>query len=254
MVAAITVFGGYADAVCVPQRNLARVPAGVDPAQAVCLAFNYITAYQLLTRAAQARPGERVLVHGAAGGVGSAALEIAATARLHAYGTARGPGCDVVTKLGATPIDYQSEDFVHRIRQLTGDGVDVVLDGIGGTVAVRSLPALAPRGRLVMYGHYATLADGRRSYRRVAAFYAAGALAFAANLLPRGRRVLAYQSAKTRDRHPEWYQADLQVLFRLLADGHLHPLIAARLPLTDARHAHELLTQRGVQGKIVLLP
>jgi NADPH2:quinone reductase len=254
VVAAMTVSGGYADAVCVSAEHLARVPAGVDPAEAVCLAFNYITAYQLLTRTAQVRQGDRVLVHGAAGGVGSALLEIGRLARLELYGTASGDGCGVVAGLGATAIDYRACDFARRIRELTGDGVDVVFDGIGGTVSIRSYRILTRGGQLVMFGHYATLADGRRSATRVAVFYAAGALALAANLLPRGRRVRTYQSAKTRDRHPDWYRTDLALLFRLLAEGHLHPLIAARLPLADARRAHELLAQGGVHGKLVLLP
>jgi NADPH2:quinone reductase len=229
------------------------VPAGVDPAEAVCLAFNYITAYQMLVRTARVHPGDRVLVQGAAGGVGSAALEIGRTARLELYGTASGAGCEVVAGLGATPIDDRADDFVHRIRELTGDGVDVVLDGIGGEVVLRSYRVLAPGGRLVMYGHYSTLVAGRRSAKRVAVFHATGALALATNPLPRGRRVLTYQSAKTRDRHPEWYRADLGLLFRLLAEGHLHPIVAARLPLTEARRAHELLA-RGVRGKLVLVP
>lgn len=106
----------------------------------------------------------------------------------------------------------------------------------------------------MLFGHYATLIGGRRSARRMAIFYAAGALVLAGNLLPGGRRVRTYQSALTRDRHPDWYRADLATLFRLHADGHLHPLIAARLPLSQARSAHELLAQGGVQGKIVLVP
>jgi NADPH:quinone reductase len=185
--------------------------------------------------------------------VGSAALELAGLLKLRAYGTATGTGGTVVAALGATPIDYRAEDFVRSVRQLTGDGVDVVLDGIGGSAELRSLQALAPSGRLVMYGHHSTLVQGRRSTAKVALFYATGALAFAANLLP-GRRALAYQSAKTRDRHPEWYRADLEVLFRLLAEGRLHPLLAGRLPLTEARRAHEFLGRRGIHGKLVLIP
>ena len=254
MVAAITVFGSYADTVCVPQEHLVSVPAEVDPADAVCLAFNYLTAYQMLTRVAHVRPGARVLVHGAAGGVGSAAVEIGRVAGLELYGTATGAGCDVVAKLGATPIDYQTEDFVERIRELTGSGVDVVLDGIGGANSLRSYRALAPHGLLVMYGHYSTLINGRRSLRRLAVFYAAGALAFAANALPGRRRVRPYRSAITRDRHPDWYRTDVGVLFRLYLEGHLHPLIAARLPLSAARRAHEMLARGGVNGKIVLTP
>lgn len=91
-------------------------------------------------------------MHGAAGGVGTAALEIARAARLDADGTASGAGLDVVAEHGGTPIDFRAEDFVRRIHDLAGDGVDVVLDGIGGTVSVRSFRALAPRGRLVLYG------------------------------------------------------------------------------------------------------
>ncbi|MGY1735088.1 medium chain dehydrogenase/reductase family protein [Geodermatophilus sp. SYSU D00684] len=254
VVAAITVFGAYADAVCVPQEHLAPVPAGVDPAVAVCLAFNYITAFQMLTRTVRLHPGARVLVHGAAGGIGTAALEIGRVAGLQLYGTATGAGCDVVRRLGATPVDHRREDFMHRIRELTGEGVDVVLDGIGGTVSLRSYRTLAPQGVLVLFGHYATLVHGRRSATRVAAFYAAGALTLAANALPGGRSVRTYQSAVLRDRHPDWYRADLATLFQLLAEGHLKPLIAARIPLAEARQAHERLAGGGVQGKLVLTP
>lgn len=194
------------------------------------------------------------MVHGAAGGVGSAAVEIGRVAGLELYGTATGPGCDVVDKLGATPIDYQSKDFVDRIHELTSGGVDVVLDGIGGVTSLRSYRALVPHGRLIMYGHYSTLINGRRSAKRLAIFYAAGALAFAANAIPGGRRIRMYQSAITRDRHPDWYRTDVELLFRLHLDGHLHPLIAARLPLSAARQAHELLAKGGVHGKIVLIP
>lgn len=254
VVAAITVVGSYADAVCVPAEHVAPVPAGMDPAVAVCLAFNYITALQMLTRTVRVRPGARVLVHGAAGGIGTAALELGRVAGLNLYGTATGAGVEVVGNLGATAIDYRGEDFVRRVRELTGQGVDVVLDGIRDAVAVRSFRALGPGWRP---GAVRALLDADRWTAQcptVAIFYAAGALVLAGNLLPGGRRVRTYQSALTRDRHPDWYRADLATLFRLHADGHLHPLIAARLPLSQARSAHELLARGGVQGKIVLVP
>lgn len=147
VVAAITVVGSYADAVCVPAEHVAPVPAGMDPAVAVCLAFNYITALQMLTRTVRVRPGARVLVHGAAGGIGTAALELGRVAGLNLYGTATGAGVEVVGNLGATAIDYRGEDFVRRVRELTGQGVDVVLDGIRDAVAVRSFRALGPGWR-----------------------------------------------------------------------------------------------------------
>jgi NADPH2:quinone reductase len=134
---------------------------------------------------------------------------------------------------------------MRKIRELTGNGVDVMLDGIGGTNALRSYRALAPSGRPVMFGHDATLEKGRRTTKSMASFYAAGSLTLAGNLLPGGRRVGTYRSAITRDLHPDWYRTGLGVLFRLYLDGHLHPLIASRLSLSGARHAHELLAAPG---------
>jgi NADPH2:quinone reductase len=114
--------GGYAEFMCLPASELVPVPSGVDPAEAVCLVANYLTAHMLLHPTASVRSGERVLVHGAAGGVGSALVELGKLAGLEMYGTASRYNHEVVSALGATPIDYRTEDFVDRIRSLTGDG------------------------------------------------------------------------------------------------------------------------------------
>jgi NADPH2:quinone reductase len=106
----------------------------------------------------------------------------------------------------------------------------VVLDGIGGAVALRSYRALARGGRLVLFGQHSTLVHGRRSATRLAVFYAAGALALAASTLPGGRRVCTYRSAITRDRRPDWYREDVATLFRLHAQGALHPHSCGREP------------------------
>ncbi|MCC6829756.1 MAG: zinc-binding dehydrogenase [Thermoleophilia bacterium] len=257
-VAALTyhppVFGGYAEVVCLPAESVVAVPAGLDPAAVVSLVLNYVTAYQLLRRRARVRRGERLLVHGAAGGVGTAAMQLGRLFGLERYGTCSAAGARVVADLGGTPIDFRTEDFVRRLRALPGGGVDVVLDGIGGPVSVRSYRVLRRGGRLVLFGHRSTLVDGRRSARRLAAFYAGGATAVLANLLPGGRRVLTYRIAILRDRHPDWFRADLGVLLDLLAQGEIAPLIAERIPLAEARRAHERLGEGGVTGKLILIP
>ena len=166
-VGALTVWGADAERVCVPETYAVEVPEDLDPAEVVSLVFPYMTAYQLLHRVARVKSGETVLVHGAAGRVGTAVLELGALAGLRLYGTASARDRAAVERLGAVAIDYRNEDFLARVRELTGDGVDVVLDGIGGAVSLRSFRALRPGGRLVVFGHYATLAHGRKSWRAV---------------------------------------------------------------------------------------
>jgi NADPH:quinone reductase-like Zn-dependent oxidoreductase len=252
-IGALTVWGAYAERVCVPEVNAVEVPEDLDPAQVVSLVFPYMTAYQLLHRTAMARSGETVLVHGAAGRVGTAVLELGALAGLHLYGTASARDRGAVERRGAVAIDYRNDDFLVRVRELTGDGVDVVLDGIGGALSLRSFRALRPGGRLVVFGHYSTLAHGRKSRRGWIEWYAATASVELWGLLSR-RRVLTYRIQKLRDRRPDWYREDLLALLELLRVGKIHPAVAERLPLSDARHAHELLERSAAVGKLVLVP
>src|SRR4029453_15229137 len=105
-----------------PQRELVPVPSGLDAAEAVSLVLNYITAYQMMHRAAKAKSGQRALIHGAAGGVGSALLQLGRLASLEMYGTCSSRGASAVSNLGGIPIDYQQLDFAKEIHRLTGEG------------------------------------------------------------------------------------------------------------------------------------
>ncbi|MCI9872289.1 zinc-binding dehydrogenase [Arthrobacter humicola] len=253
-IGALTVWGANAERVCVPEAYAVDVPEDLDPAEVVSLVFPYMTAYQLLHRTAQAKPGESVLVHGAAGRVGAAILELGALARLRLYGTASGRDRAAVERLGAVAIDYQNEDFLARVRGLTGDGVDIALDGIGGPLSLRSFRALRPGGRLVVFGRYATIAQGRKNWPGVIAWYAAtGSVALWGWLSPR-RKVLSYRIQKLRIHHQDWFRADFFALLELLRRGEIHPVVAERLPLSDVRRAHELLGSTAAKGKIVLVP
>src|SRR5262252_4044325 len=132
IVAAMPISGAYAEYVCLPQRELVPVPSGLDAAEAVSLILNYITAYQMMHRSAKVKPGQRALIHGAAGGVGSALMQLGRLAGLEMYGTCSSSGASAVSSLGGIPIDYRRQEFVEEIHRLTSKGVDVVFDGIGG--------------------------------------------------------------------------------------------------------------------------
>lgn len=240
--------GGYAESICLPAREMVPVPPGVDPAEAVSVVVNYLTAYQHLHEFGRVRPGERLLVHGATGGVGSALLQLGALAGLELFGTASQERLDVVSRLGATPID-RGDALVPRIRTLTGAGVDVVVDTVGGArLAWDSYRALRPGGRLVWLGAGATKRGGLR----------AGLLTLPMLLLlnafPDGKRApMIPDVGRYSAAHPEWYRQTLSRLLEWLAEGRIKPMVAARVPLADTRQAHELLERGGVVGKIVLI-
>ncbi|HEX8985813.1 MAG TPA: medium chain dehydrogenase/reductase family protein [Bryobacteraceae bacterium] len=260
IVAALPIHGAYAEFVCLPQHELVPVPPGLDPAEAVSLVLNYITAYQMMHRSVHVRPGKRVLIHGAAGGVGSALLQLGRVAGLEMYGTCSSRGAPAVSGLGGIPIDYQHRDFVEEIHRLTGEGVDVVFDPIGGAHLWDSRKALRPGGTVVGYGLQTSLRGeglaskrpGRRQrFRGTAVFglYIAGGW-----LLPGRKRVVPYSIQTLKRIRPALFRQDLIALFDLLRQQKIKPLIAQRLPLSEARQAHELLGKGGVTGKIVLIP
>jgi NADPH2:quinone reductase len=259
IVAALPIHGAYSEFVCLPERALVPVPPGLDPGEAVSLVLNYVTAYQMLHRSAKVRAGQRVLIHGAAGGVGSALLQLGRLAGLEMYGTCAARGAETVSNLGGIPIDYQHQDFVTEIHRLTSEGVDAVFDGIGGTHIWRSRKALRPGGKVVAYGLTGSLNQGRlasgRSGRRnrfgpIAIFglYIAGGF-----LLPGRKRVVPYSIQWLMRMKPAFFRQDLIALFDLLQQQKIKPLIAHRFPLTEARRAQEFLGEGGVAGKIVLL-
>ena len=258
-VAAMPISGAYAEYVCLPQRELVPVPDGVDPAEAVSLVLNYITAYQMLHRSAKVKPGQRVLIHGASGGVGTALLQLGRLAGLEMYGTCSSRGARTVAELGGVPIDYREQDFVQEIRRLAGEGVDAVFESIGGTHIWRSRKALRPGGRVVAYGLTSSLRGGRLASGRTGRRNRFGAIAIfglyiaAGWLLPGRRWVVPYSIQTLKRLRPELFRQDLIALLDLLRQGKVKPIIARRLPLAEARQAHELLGKGGVTGKIVLV-
>jgi NADPH:quinone reductase-like Zn-dependent oxidoreductase len=243
-VAALIQTGGYSRFIVLAASDLVRVPTGLDPAEAVSLVLNYTTAYQLIHRIARLRQGESVLIHGAAGGVGTASLQLGSLVGLKMLGTASKPKHDLVTALGGIPIDYRTEDFGQRAA-----GVDAVFDAIGGANWLRSYRALGKGGRFVGYGVSAAIEGGRR---RVLLAVASFAWLRLASLVP-GKSARWYNVMTEKKKQPDQFREDLAQLLFMLQQKLIRPVVAERLPLREAARAHELLERASFSGKMVLM-
>ena len=246
-VGAMTIRGAYSQFAIVPENILVPVLEPLDPAEAVCLILNYVTAYQMLHRLAKVSSGQRILIHGAAGGVGTALLQLGALHGLTMYGTASKSKQDAIAAAGGIPIDYRSEDFSKRTLELSRGGVDAVFDAVGGTNWWRSYRLLRRGGALVCYGVSRAVTHGKIA--GAGSFLLLGAL----KLIPDRRRCVWYNVTGLRKQHPDWFRADLKTLFDLLSLRKIKPLIASRLPLREAAKANELIERATFAGKIVLL-
>ena len=245
VVAALLGHGGYSQFVFRPEADLVPVPAGLDPAEEVCLVLNYVTAYQMLHRVSRVKAGDKILIHSAAGGVGTALIELGRIAGLKMFGTASTGKLELVSRLGCEAIDYRKSDFVKEIRSRTGDGVDYVFDSVGGTHWLRSSQCLKPGGLLIPFGSQNALAGG--AMRRLEDIVSAGFLA-----LRPGRRISLYSISGMKRKHPEWFREDLSILLGMLSEKRVNPIVAERLPWTEAVEAHRRLESGQLLGKLVL--
>jgi NADPH2:quinone reductase len=249
LVAALPIVGGYSEYIVLSSDELVPVPPGLDHAEAVSLVLNYTTAYQMLHRCAHIRSGESILINGGgAGGVGTALLQLGKLANLKKmYGTASSNKHDIVSGLGGIPIDYKSVDLVQEINKLTSHegererGVDAVFDAIGGKSLISSYEILRSGGRLVAYGPFSPTDIGDWM------------MMFTLNLVPDTRNFMLYSIQTLKRLKPDWFHEDLTMLLNLLKEGKIKPIIAGRMPLNQAAHAHELLASGSVEGKIVLI-
>jgi NADPH:quinone reductase-like Zn-dependent oxidoreductase len=235
-VADMTVVGSNAAYCTLRADRLTRVPAGLDAAEAATLILSWTTAYQLLHRAARVQQGQRVLVQGAAGAVGQALLVLGSLAGLELWGTARGSHAAMIRELGATPIDYQREDFTRVLP----DGFDVVFDGIAQDGYRRSFAALKSGGLICAYGYSA----GVQAQRRMATMLMWIARLYLWGWLPGGQRALFYSINVMRARHPSWFREDLERLFGLLATGTIRPRVAERISFDKVAEAHRRLAEK----------
>jgi len=249
-VADLTVLGSNAAYRTLRADQLARVPANVDAAEAAALILSWTTAYQLLHRTARVQRGQRVLVQGAAGALGQALLVLGRLAGLELWGTARGAHAALIRDLGATPIDYQREDFT---RVLPG-GFDVVFDGIGEDGYRRSFAALKRGGLLCAYGYTAGMPAQRRLLTVLMLIARVYLWRLLLSWLPGGKRMCVYSINLMQARHPAWFREDLERLFGLLATRAIRPSVAERISFDEVAEAHRRLEAGGLVGRLVLCP
>jgi NADPH:quinone reductase-like Zn-dependent oxidoreductase len=255
-VVAIARFGAHSDTVCVPSSQAFAIPHGKDFTEAAAIPVNYLTAYHILFRAAPVRPGERVLVHMAAGGLGTAALQLCRTVDgVETFGTASAAKHAALRQEGCThPIDYHTTDYAKEVRRLTGgEGVDVVLDPLGGADTRKGLKLLRPGGRLAACG-FANLASGqRRNPARVLRQLASIPILTPLQLMNANKTVAGVHIGRLIDRMDVLTQELTEVL-ALWAAGTITPHIDATYPFSKAADAHRRILSHGNTGKIVLIP
>lgn len=239
-VCALLAGGGYAERVAVPAGQLMPVPAGVDLVTAAVLPEAAGTVWSNLVMAGRLTEGDAVLIHGGASGIGTMATQVAdALGAAHVACTVGSPAkAEAVRGLGADlVVDYKTQDFVEAVRQLTGRGVDLILDIIGAKYLARNLEALAPDGRLVIIG----LQGGATAE------------------IDLGRVMVNRQSvhattlrARPVEQKAAICRAVVAGLWPLVADGRVRPVVGASYPMTDAAAAHRLVEESGHVGKVLL--
>ncbi|WP_135820923.1 quinone oxidoreductase family protein [Halostella litorea] len=240
-VVAMTNGGAYADYVTTDPASVFPIPEGMSFAEAAGFPVQFLTAHGCLFEWGGLEEGERVLIHAAAGGVGTAAVQLASRAGAEVFGTASSrEKLDLAAELGCDhPINYVEEDFVERVDELTdGEGVDLVLDGVGGDTFGDSLDAIPQFGRIVAYG----AASGRPGEVDT------GTLLFG------NKSVIGYHLGRAMATDPNRVLKAVPDLQQGLQAGELEVIVGETFPLADAAEAHEFIENRGSTGKVVLTP
>ncbi|HYW46900.1 MAG TPA: zinc-binding dehydrogenase [Bryobacteraceae bacterium] len=242
-VAALTVYGAFAELLVREAGHFLPIPDGVSDRDAAAVILNYVTAWQMIYRVAKVEAGRTALVTGAAGGVGTAALQLLRLAGVKTYGAASAPKHGTLRSLGATPIDYRAGSIDRLTRALEPGGVDYVFDAVGGANIGGCIGALRRGGTLVGFGFMGASATLSQ-------------LAMFANIFLgarlRGRHGRFYGITMLYRKDPKPLREDLPGIFSLLAEKKVDPLVTRTFPLLDAREALELLAAGSVEGKIVL--
>jgi NADPH:quinone reductase-like Zn-dependent oxidoreductase len=241
-VSALTVLGGYAEYIFLGEEKLIPVPTTLDPAEAAPLILNYIVAYQTLHRSAKVKAGDKVLIIGASGGIGTAYLQLGKVADLRMYGIASKSKHPILTEYGATPIDYHTQDFIEVMRKAEPDGLAAVFDGIGGDYIQRGFSLLRRGGTYVGYANPLSVSRTFRFLGQVILL----------NLLPNGRSAKYYGTGISRFNNRPFLE-DWATLFKLLEEGKIKPIIEKKLPILEAAQANRLLESGQVIGNIVLV-
>lgn len=245
-VADLTTTGSYAQFRTLEAERCTVVDTSLDPAEATSLVLSWMTAYQLLHRDACVKPGQKILVIGAAGAVGQALVTLGKLAGCLVWGTASSRHADLVRGLGATHVDRDVEDF----GQVVEERFDAVFDGIAERGFSRAWGGVGPRGHLSAFGLSAGVQQNV-SIGKVGFWFAK---LWCWNVFYGRRTTSFYLITSMRQKHPEWFVSDLEKLLGMLKRGEIRPRITDRIGLEDVARAHTRIERGGLEGKIVLVP
>jgi len=252
-VLALTRFGGYAERVVVPAVQVFALPEQISLVTAAALPVNYLTAYLMVSICGHLQPAERILIHGAAGGVGLAAVQLCRLRQAEIYGTASASKHTFLQQQGVHHcIDYRHEDVTAVIMRLTdGRGVDIVLDPHGGRSFAQSYKLLAPLGRLIMFGVARLSRAERRRLLPMLWQILCMPWFHPIRLLNDNKAVIGVNLGHLWDQTSLLRQA-MEYLLHLYQQGQIDPVIAHTFPLPEAAAAHRYLHERRNIGKVVL--
>jgi synaptic vesicle membrane protein VAT-1 len=252
-VLALTNFNAYAEWAAVPAERVYRIPSGMTFDEGAAIAVNYLTAYHSMFAMGNLQPGDRILIHGAAGGVGTAAVQLARARGLVIFGTAGSIKQEYLRKIGVDhPIDYESNDFVEVIQKYSPEGVEMVMDAIGGKSFARSYQCLAPTGRLVIYGFSAAAGpEGKRNWPRMIKAYLQTPKFHPLKLMEQNAAVIGVSLGKVIARGL-LVRTELEEIFRLYSTGKIKPAIGKSFPLEQGVAAHQYVQNRKSVGKVIL--
>jgi NADPH:quinone reductase-like Zn-dependent oxidoreductase len=252
-VIAATQFNAYAEWAVAPASQVHRLPAGMTFEDGAAILVNYLTAYHSMFTMGNLQPGDRILIHNAAGGVGIAAVQLARARGLVTIGTA-GPGKqEYLRKIGVNhAIDYTRGDIVDAVRKCAPDGVDLVMDAIGGKSFAQSFECLGPVGRLVVYGFSISAGpDGKRHVLRGLRALLQTPRFDPLKLMQRNAAVIGVNLGGVRSR-AALLRGELDEIFRMYGEGKIKPVIAKTFRLEDAAAAHQYIHDRKNIGKVLL--
>jgi NADPH:quinone reductase-like Zn-dependent oxidoreductase len=238
--------GAYRELIDVDPCFVVPVPPDLSDETAALLPLNYLTALAMIERCAHLEKGQSFLIHGAAGGVGTAALELARTSGLRAYGSASKAKRDLIASLGGIPLRREDGAWIDELKALEGGGVDAAFDAFGAASFRKSWRSLSRGGTLVCYGMSPSIDGGN-------ADFVAGLLYLAAwKAFGRGRRVAICGAPAIIRRDQAWYRASMARIFALAESGALKPTLAGIVPWDRVSEAHRRLAEGSTKGKILL--
>ena len=252
-VAALTHFNAYAEWVVVPRAQIYRLPAGMPFDDAAAIPVNYLTAYHSMFAMGNLQSGDRILIHGAAGGVGIAAVHLAKARGLVIFGTAGPAKQEYLRKIGVEhAIDYTKNNFVDVVHKFAPDGIEMAMDAIGGKSFADSERCLGPTGRLVVYGFSAAAGpDGKRSWFRSLRALMQTPRFHPLKLMSLNHAIIGVSLGGMQARNAA-LRGELDELFRMYTAGKIKPVIGKSFPLAEAAAAHRFIHERKNIGKVVL--